>query len=1567
MPRALTIKDAQDVSIGIQRNTGVWIPPEFFLRHWEHETGNFTSELYRDGFNPGGFTTTTDKGAEWKQPDGGNWYIPFSSIEHAKQYMIHYYPLYFEDGMDKARTYRDFVLALKHGGYFTDSVENYMGEGGNFTGSGALSKAFTTFSLLDNMDKEQNEWNKKQSLVMGSGQFVPQASQQQQQQHSMWDEFWDKAKDAWIDDGSASLLRTAFTHLTTDPLNIFSSYTPNKDDMELIDTALPLYTQNEKGEKVEIPGVKEAREYVLEHATSHDDMMELMKMKREDLERRARVEDYDYGITTIGTVLGNVLSPDTIAALLLEGATSGGATPVVGAEIASKVTKATKLFSAMNKMKKALRYSKYLGKAIENPLTQVAMKSAAGSMTFLGDRWLAKNYGGFQVDYGSAGVLGATLGGVAGTLRHLDNLAPKLAGTDKAKDIIRVTSKIKEAERHAVEQAMDIPSTLSPKFRMVQKLSKYEDIPQIKEGSIAHKALSEGKVFVLKKADAEKVFNVKIPDDAKAFTDKHTNIAVLIKEKVNSDNIDGLVAHEVGVHQGLKNIIGEDNYKEIMDAVKKRMQHSTSPEWLNATRKGDTPEEVLAYYAEEAFKNNDSIWKKIKDVVKKDESLGNITDKQLKDLIKDSIEESKKVITKYEDGSFDIADLHYSKDNLAKHWFEQGFETPEEIAQEQQMKTFTVAGHKFTPEAMWEGNPVTGSLYGVAHTSPIKEARGLGAMLAVDPVLRKREIKIGGKIAVPVETMKSNMTNEMLIPLNRYLNLRQDYIKKNMSIIQRFGNEAKEALNRQAIECADIIEKGGTPPPNIYKKEVVEMAKQLVDFRKIELKLGATSPEKLGGAKNLLPFINNIENINVDGFYRWVDTDKLYTYITRHFKSKEEAVEMFTDYAERAVDKEKIKEKLFKERNEKFQKELEEFQKSNRLINVMRKPPEKPTDISAEELEDYIHEQANKWAYGIIDRNKSNPRYLYSKSGIKEFEAFKWRFPMNTNFEMDIGNGITFCFNRDARSYDIDNILPQRINRMSGEYALHAAFGKDGLKERMQDIALKCSKYEKQLGKQETGRTLEALERMIDKIRGVGNYDITDMNSMRLLTNLLRKWTYSTVGGNMGFNQMGEIGGAVAYGGFKTLGTYLPIIGETISRMQRKMSNKELAEFAEEAHSLLYAQKLETMIWHRTSSNSYKAFKEAFKDHSFIGNILAKADKWANETKRVVDTVNQMQQLTEAQIKAVRISTLMDAVEWSKGKEFTKFRNPFSLDKLSASGITEEMIPALKENIKKYFKASEKATLEENLEKWKTKDPMSFYKFRELVDNQSRRAITQGGIGADSYLEDKNMLTKLVTQFKAFTFQALHGQTLRAIKHHEAEDYFSLLFNMGMATLTYAVLERLKAEGMFGDDDKKKKEYLNKRLDVANLAGVAFSRPAMASPVSFYTDLKQIYTGNNMYRTTVDNSYNARYNNTDEIPTATDLLYRAMTQVPALSQLDKGMRGTQSLYSLMTAQGDQRDIDNFVRTLPLSTWVGMTYMTGLIHSATKDTIPKQKKKKKETTRKTYTRNKTSAIDSILGK
>ena len=52
----------------------------------------------------------------------------------------------------------------------------------------------------------------------------------------------------------------------------------------------------------------------------------------------------------------------------------------------------------------------------------------------------------------------------------------------------------------------------------------------------------------------------------------------------------------------------------------------------------------------------------------------------------------------------------------------------------------------------------------------------------------------------------------------------------------------------------------------------------------------------------------------------------------------------------------------------------------------------------------------------------------------------------------------------------------------------------------------------------------------------------------------------------------------------------------------------------------------------------------------------------------------------------------------------------------------------------------------------------------------------------------------------------------------------------------------------------------------------------------------------------MESLYRVRYNNTDEIPTATDQIYRAMTQVPALSQLDKGMKGTQSLCANTTVK-----------------------------------------------------------------
>lgn len=96
-------------------------------------------------------------------------------------------------------------------------------------------------------------------------------------------------------------------------------------------------------------------------------------------------------------------------------------------------------------------------------------------------------------------------------------------------------------------------------------------------------------------------------------------------------------------------------------------------------------------------------------------------------------------------------------------------------------------------------------------------------------------------------------------------------------------------------------------------------------------------------------------------------------------------------------------------------------------------------------------------------------------------------------------------------------------------------------------------------------RQKDALRRSIQMIRGVGDYNTADMKNWNLLSNMIRKHSYANVGGNMTFAQTGEIGSMVAYSGFHSLLSGIPVFGKTLARGWRHMSNGELASIAEAA------------------------------------------------------------------------------------------------------------------------------------------------------------------------------------------------------------------------------------------------------------------------------------------------------------------------------------------------------------------------------------------------------------------
>lgn len=102
------------------------VPAEWIYAQWYHETGGFTSELYRDYNNFGGLTQEEENDAP--QPDGNYYYMKFDSPEDYASYFGRYIKKYFPTAA-RATTMEDYAYSLKYGEpyvYYGDELEVYQ-------------------------------------------------------------------------------------------------------------------------------------------------------------------------------------------------------------------------------------------------------------------------------------------------------------------------------------------------------------------------------------------------------------------------------------------------------------------------------------------------------------------------------------------------------------------------------------------------------------------------------------------------------------------------------------------------------------------------------------------------------------------------------------------------------------------------------------------------------------------------------------------------------------------------------------------------------------------------------------------------------------------------------------------------------------------------------------------------------------------------------------------------------------------------------------------------------------------------------------------------------------------------------------------------------------------------------------------------------------------------------------------------------------------------------------------------------------------------------------------------
>lgn len=102
---------------------GGHIQPLWIYGQWRHETAFFTSPVCTELHNLGGLCQQIPN--DYPQPDGDLYYMTFSSYVECADYFGRYLRLYQDDGIFDAYTLYDYCKALKKGGYFGDSLENY--------------------------------------------------------------------------------------------------------------------------------------------------------------------------------------------------------------------------------------------------------------------------------------------------------------------------------------------------------------------------------------------------------------------------------------------------------------------------------------------------------------------------------------------------------------------------------------------------------------------------------------------------------------------------------------------------------------------------------------------------------------------------------------------------------------------------------------------------------------------------------------------------------------------------------------------------------------------------------------------------------------------------------------------------------------------------------------------------------------------------------------------------------------------------------------------------------------------------------------------------------------------------------------------------------------------------------------------------------------------------------------------------------------------------------------------------------------------------------------------------
>ena len=931
----------------------------------------------------------------------------------------------------------------------------------------------------------------------------------------------------------------------------------------------------------------------------------------------------------------------------------------------------------------------------------------------------------------------------------------------------------------------------------------------------------------------------------------------------------------------------------------------------------------------------------------------------------ETIQKSEPVQT-HPDGSHTINGITYSKNNVNGEGIAQTAEDIGEIDYSKEHKAQTIfdpvsdkgqsskvrQGHFGRVGLFMEHGLFNGTIFGIMRNSHSRLLQMLSNILFRDPRMEASYID-----HLPAESIKEMMLARWNNPYYAFVEKRMDYIKKNIGFFRSLmRNNCIKKVNEQIIQCYNAKARGDTLTLKKFSPEIQSLANDLEELNNDIRKQMLTRSENLGGRKGLGSLLTQMDTENTSReFFRITDYTKLYEWMGRNYDDANDCLADLTEYARRFMDRDAETKYFIEMKKREFEAKKKTYKGKKPLQWV------EPTE---EEIEEHLEQAAKNWAYGRIDQNNSKLNFSLEDMNLKNpytacADSLKHRLPVDTSGVMKLKNGVEFSFDKDLRSYDLDNFLPQIMNRLSGEIALRATIGDSKAQQEF------YSKIAQEIAKNSPirngGRELEAMQMGLHKILGIGSYNVNEQKGWDAFSNMWRAATYANVGGNMTSAQLGELGGSIGYGGWKVLVNNIPglrNLGKTLRL------GKTGAEIVDNVTRKLWAEDIGIHGWSTSASTDSKVYGELFDKvsadnpvPSMIGRGLDATNRTIKRTALLTSSVNFMPKLTNCMVQSMRNAAIEDSLKWAEGKNMKGwFRRPFSDKKLAAAGIhTAEMAEKVRQATKKYL-IDERG----NLDHWLQEDPITFSKWKQLMDNESMRGIQQQSIGNMNPFREKH---RLFFQFKDFTMKAMNQQCMRALSSHERDDIMAAFYSYMTNTATFYAWTVAKSYMYYPNDEQKRQEYMERNGNLRHVLLSGLFRMSMAAPLSFLADGWEIATGQSMYRTTVDNTRSKA-----ETDRSWDkIAISAINQVPTAGTAKRVFNMGQSVKHFVSGDATNDDVDRFVQAFPLGSYLGMSYLGSMIKENTNLPDNRSDYTKGQKTPKTNKAKKSQKLGSVKAK